>query len=104
MTLLNRRNFLRTTAAAGAGALLGAQLRADDAPKKLEPTADSVILLWMAGGQAATETWDMKKYTPYERGMESKAVLSTFQSIPTSVDGLQISEGLPNVAKVMDRG
>ena len=63
-----------------------------------------MILLWMAGGQAATETWDMKKYTPYERGMEAKAVHSTFKSIPTSVDGLQISEGLPNVAKVMDRG
>ena len=46
----------------------------------------------------------MKKYTPYERGMESKAVFSTFQSIPTGVDGMQISEGLPNVAKVMDRG
>src|SRR5260370_32977165 len=58
----------------------------------------------MAVGQASTETWDPKKYTSYERGMESKAVYSTFKAIPTSVDGLKISEGLPNVAKVMDRG
>ena len=58
----------------------------------------------MAGGQAATEVWDMKKYTPFEKGMEAKAVYSTFKSIPTSVDGLQISEGLPNVAKVMHHG
>src|SRR5579872_4794708 len=101
---LNRRDFLRASLATGAGAMLGANLRADDTPAKLKPTADALILLWMAGGQAATETWDMKKYTPYERGMEAKAVHSTFQSIPTSVDGLQISEGLPNVAKVMDRG
>jgi hypothetical protein len=36
--------------------------------------------------------------------MEAKAVYSTFRAIPTSVDGLRISEGMPNVAKVMDRG
>jgi hypothetical protein len=58
----------------------------------------------MAGGQAATEVWDMKKYTPFEKGMEAKAVYSTFKSIPTSVDGLQISEGMPNVAQVMHHG
>jgi hypothetical protein len=58
----------------------------------------------MAGGQASTETWDPKKFTPYERGMEAKAVYSTFRSIPTSVDGLRISEGLPHLAKVMHRG
>jgi hypothetical protein len=103
-TSLNRRDFLRASLATGAGAMLGAQLRADDVPAKLKPTADAMILLWMAGGQAATETWDMKKYTPYERGIEAKAVHSTFKAIPTSVDGLQISEGLSNVAKVMDRG
>jgi hypothetical protein len=55
----------------------------------------------MAGGQASTETWDPKKYTPFERGMEAKAVSSTFRSIPTSADGVRISEGLPKVAKVM---
>jgi hypothetical protein len=82
---------------------LGVPLRADD-QKKLEPTADTLIVLWMAGGQASTETWDPKKYTPFEKGMEAKAVYSTFKSIPTSVDGLKISEGLPNVAKVMHHG
>ena len=34
----------------------------------------------MAGGQAAPEVWDMKKHTPFEKGMETKAV-------PGSVDG-----------------
>src|ERR1700693_3277931 len=95
----SRRDFLRTGAAAGAAALLAPRLRADEAAK-LKPTADAMILLWMAGGQAATEVWDMKKYTPFEKGMEAKAVYSTFKSIPTSVDGLQISEGMPNVAPV----
>jgi hypothetical protein len=103
LTSISRRDFLRASCVAGASALLGSPLRADD-KKKLEPTADTMILLWMAGGQASTETWDPKKYTPFEKGMEAKAVYSTFKSIPTSVDGLQISEGLPNIAKVMHHG
>src|SRR6476620_4049844 len=98
---LTRRDFLRAASASGATALLDGNLRAEE---KIKPTADTLIILWMAGGQAATETWDMKKYTPYVPGMEAKAVYSTFKAIPTSVDGLQISEGLPNVAKVMHQG
>jgi len=101
---LTRRDFLRVGGAAGAAALLGPGLRADEESKKLEPTADCLVLLWMAGGQASTETWDPKKYTPFERGMEAKAVYSTFKSIPTTVDGVRISEGLANVAKVMHHG
>jgi uncharacterized protein (DUF1501 family) len=102
--LLSRRAFLRTGCAAGAAALLGSGLFGADEAKKREPTADTLVLLWMAGGQASTETWDMKKYTPFERNMEAKAVYSTFRSIPTSVDGLHISEVLPNVAQVMHHG
>lgn len=97
----SRREFLKTGCAAGTAALLGPLVQADP---KLEPTADTLVVLWMAGGQAATETWDMKKYTPFRRGMEAKAVYSTFRSIPASMDGLRISEGLPNVAKVMHHG
>jgi len=101
---LSRRDFLAGTAVGGA-ALLSSPLRAAaENPKKLEPTADTLVLLWMAGGQAATETWDPKKYTPFERGMEAKAVYSTFSSIPTSADGIRISKGLPNIAKVMHHG
>jgi hypothetical protein len=101
---LSRRDVLRAGLAAGAGALLGVRPAAAEIPKKLTPTADAMILLWMAGGQASTETWDPKKYTPFERGMEAKGVCSTFRSIPTSVDGLRLSEGLPHIAKVMHHG
>src|SRR5438552_16304705 len=102
---ISRRHFLGTSCAAGAAALLGSRLCGqENAPEKIQPTADTLVLLWMAGGQASTETWDPKKYTPFERGMEAKAVYSTFRSIPTSVDGLSISEGLPNIAKVMHQG
>ena len=101
---LTRRDFLRVGGAVGAAALLGPGLRADEESKKLEPTADCLVLLWMAGGQASTETWDPKKYTAFDRGMEAKAVYSTLKSIATSVDSVRISEGLPNVAKVMHHG
>ncbi len=67
-------------------------------------TADTVILLWMAGGMAHTETFDPKAYAPYEKGMESKRVLSTFPKVPTVIDGLFFSEGLESIGKVMDRG
>lgn len=67
-------------------------------------TADTVILLWMAGGMAHTETFDPKAYVPYEKGVESKRVLSTFPKIPTAVDGLHFSKGLESIAGVMDKG
>jgi hypothetical protein len=67
-------------------------------------TADSVILLWMAGGMAHTETFDPKRYTSFEKGMEGNRVLSTFNSLPTALDGIQFSEGLQSIGSVMDKG
>jgi hypothetical protein len=57
----------------------------------------------MAGGMAHTETFDPKRYTPFATGMDPNVVLSTFPSIDTVVDNIKISQGLENVAKVMDR-
>ncbi len=67
-------------------------------------SADAVILLWMAGGMCHTETFDPKQYTPFVKGMESKAVISTFPSIPTALDGISFSKGLESIAAVIDRG
>jgi len=67
-------------------------------------TADTLIVLWMAGGMAHTETFDPKRYAPYEKGMSPDPILSTFPSIPTAVDGIRFSEGLDKLASVMDRG
>jgi hypothetical protein len=72
--------------------------------QQLPAKADTLIVLWMAGGMAQTETFDPKRYTPYEPGTPSSKVLSTFRPIHTAVDGIQISEGLENIARVMDRG
>jgi len=104
--MTNRRDFLKTASAATLAAL-GARaprLFAGEELEKITPTADTVIVLWMAGGMAATETFDPKRYAPFEKGMEPNGVLSTFPSIPTAVDGVNFSEGLEQMASVMDRG
>lgn len=106
-TLQTRRDFLKKTSAAavatmGMGAPLGGLLSSCES--KIPTTADSVILLFMAGGMAHTETFDPKKFTPFRKGMEAKEVLSTFPSIPTKLDGIFFSEGLENIASVMDKG
>ena len=103
---LDRRQFLKHSAAATLAALTGSapKLLGSEVRKKIEPRADTLILLWMAGGMAQTETFDPKAYTPYETGLESKRVLSTFPRIPTAVDGINLSQGLERLASVMDRG
>ncbi len=101
---LSRRGFLGASASATLAALIGKEpvLGAEvDAPK---PSADTMILLWMAGGMAQTETFDPKRPAEFQPGMKSDLVLSTFKPIQTSVDGIQLSEGLERVAKVMNRG
>jgi hypothetical protein len=68
------------------------------------PKADACILLWMAGGMAAPDTFDPKAYLPFEKGLPVERVMSTFPAIDTVVDNIKITAGLENVAKVMDRG
>ncbi|MDQ2799206.1 MAG: DUF1501 domain-containing protein, partial [Armatimonadota bacterium] len=83
-----RRDFLKTASAATLSALAAGfpqALLAAGEPK-IAPTADAVIVLWMAGGMAHTETFDPKRYAPFTPGMPASAVLSTFPAIPTPVD------------------
>jgi hypothetical protein len=117
--LKTRRDFLQTASAATLGALAAGYPRAvaGAAPglvqtlksnarelEKIAPTADRVIVLWMAGGMAATETFDPKRYTPFTAGLNSEQVLSTFPAIDTVVDNIKFSQGLERLAKVIDRG
>jgi uncharacterized protein (DUF1501 family) len=99
-----RRHFMQASAAAAMASMTGTEARLLAAPAKIAARADSVILLWMAGGMAQTETFDPKRYTPYETGLASNKVLSTFPSIDTVVDNIKLSQGLENIAQIMNRG
>ncbi|MFM2170724.1 MAG: hypothetical protein RI957_953 [Verrucomicrobiota bacterium] len=100
----NRREFLKALSASTTAAMmarapsLGSEVIHHPAAK-----ADSCILLWMAGGMAAPETFDPKRYQPFEKGVPIANILSTFPSIRTAVDNISICQGLENIASVMDR-
>ena len=102
----SRRAFLKALSASSLAATMSGAPRAFGNEIVLHPkaSADCCILLWMAGGMAAPETFDPKGYRPFEQGLPVEKILSTFPAIDTAVDGLQISAGLEEIAKVMDRG
>ncbi len=104
-----RRRFLQAMAAsAGAAMMTGEprQLRAATEGDRIgapAATADCCIVLWMGGGMAAPDTFDPKQYFPFEIGREVAPIISTFPAIDTAVDNIKISEGLEQIAQVMDR-
>jgi uncharacterized protein (DUF1501 family) len=94
----SRRSFLSVgTAAAGALALptffrfqqAGA---ADVAKAKIR----NCITLFLVGSPASLDTWDMKPDAPAE-------VRGKFKPIKTNVNGIQICEHFPMMAKMMDK-
>jgi Protein of unknown function (DUF1501) len=91
---LSRRDFLRLSAAGVLGASSSGWLnvlatRAAEAKLKTK----SCILLWMDGGPSHKDTFDMK---PKSGGA------GEFKPIQTSAPGIEISEHLPKLAKVMN--
>src|SRR5438105_3336335 len=103
----NRRDFMKTASAATLSALAAGYPRAllaAETQEKIKPTADTLIVLWLAGGMAHTETFDPKRYSPFERGMKSAEMFSTFPTIDTAVDNIKFTAGLEKIAGVMDRG
>ena len=100
----SRREVLASMAAMAGGVTLARNARAEEKPKAPEAKADTLIVLWMGGGMAHTETFDPKRYTPFSPGVKASQVLSTFPAIPTAIDGEFISDGLEKVASVLDRG
>jgi hypothetical protein len=92
---IRRRDFLRVISATSlaAGALPWTDVVAAHAAE-LRRQGRACILLWMQGGPSQFETFSPKP--GHANGGETKA-------IETSVAGIQISENLPEVAKVMDK-
>ena len=105
-SIQTRRQFLQATQAATLAALGAGTPQfsfAKDGLTHPKPTADSVILLWMAGGMAAPDNFDPKHYLPFEKGLEIKKIGSTFPAIDTVVDNIKLTKGFENLAGIMDR-
>jgi uncharacterized protein (DUF1501 family) len=96
---VSRRGFLKAGFLGLAGLSLGDLLRAEaqaQAAGQASPDDLSVILVWLDGGPPQHETYDPKPDAPSEfRG--------PLQPIATAVPGIQISELLPNHARLMDK-
>jgi hypothetical protein len=92
----HRRDFLRVGTAGllglGLADLLRLEARADRAKRK----ATSVIMVWLAGGPATIDIWDLKPDAP-------EGIRGEFKPIATKAKGIAISEGLPRTASCMDR-
>ena len=104
-TKITRRRYLQQLSAASLAALTASEPKsvADDI-KHPQAKADTCILIWMAGGMAAPDTFDPKRYVPFKVGVPSEKIISTFPAIDTVVDDIKITKGLENIAKVLDRG
>ena len=107
-SITSRREFVQRLAAATTATLLLPEPFSEAGTQEslvVHPVAkaDSIIVLWMAGGMAAPDTFDPKKYKPFEVGLAVPDVISTFPSIPTAVDAVRICQGLEEIASVLDR-
>jgi hypothetical protein len=102
-----RRAFLKQIAAAAtATCMLGEPTLVsarDDGKQRIKASADSIIVIWMAGGMAAPDNFDPKRYVPFEVGTPVEKVISTFPAIDTAVDNIKICQGLERIASIMDR-
>ena len=90
---LQRREVLKLAGLAGLNWLTPiSQLLAARAEGKREP-AQSIILLWLAGGASQLETFDPHPGTQIAGGTPA---------IATNVKGLQLAAGFEGLAEVMD--
>lgn len=94
----HRRDFLTI----GAGGLFGLglpellRLEARSAEAKGGRRARSVIMLWLAGGPATIDMWDLKPNAP-------DGIRGEFKPIATKVASVRISEHLPQTARLTDQ-
>src|SRR3954451_9986661 len=96
---VRRREFLRAGALSLFGLGLPDYLRATLSPSGTQARparAKACIVLFMWGGPAQQDTWDMKPGAPVEYRGE-------FKPIATNLPGVQICEHLPRLARRMDR-
>jgi uncharacterized protein (DUF1501 family) len=97
----HRRDFLRIGTAGLLGLSLPQLLQLEArAARRVDGLkgrkANAVIMLWLAGGPATIDMWDLKPQAP-------EGIRGEFKPIATRAPGVQISEHLPKTASVADR-
>jgi hypothetical protein len=92
---ISRRSFLQVGSLALGGLTLGNLLRAE-AAAGTRRSHKSVIMVYLSGGLAHQDTFDLKPNAPAE-------VRGQFRPIDTNVPGIQIGEHLPRLASIMDK-
>src|SRR6478672_9834050 len=92
---VTRRDFLRIGALGMGGLALPELLRAE-AQNGIKRSHKAVIMIFLPGGPSHQDTFDLKPDAPSEFRGE-------FKPIDTNVDGIQICEHLPLIARRMDK-
>jgi hypothetical protein len=93
---ISRRDFLQIGSLALGGACLPQILRAQSLSQSTVSSSKSVIMIYLPGGPSHQDMFDLKPNAPSE-------VRGEFKPISTNVNGIEISEHLPLLAKRMDR-
>lgn len=93
---LHRRDVLSTGALGALGLSLPRLLAAESAAGSTGPEAraDACIVIYLNGGPSHLDMWDMKPDAP-------KEIRGEFRSISSSLPGVQLSEHLPKLARLV---
>src|SRR5215204_7392070 len=91
---VSRRNFLKIGALGLGGLSLPQLLRAESAAG-IRKSHKAVIMIFLPGGPAHQDMFDLKPDAPAE-------VRGEFKPIRTNVPGIQICEHMPRLAGMMD--
>jgi hypothetical protein len=92
----SRRHLLKVGGLGLLGLTMPKLFGAEAARKGPAPRAKSVIFLFQFGGPSHIDMFDRKPDAP-------EGIRGPLKGIPTNVPGLHVCEGLPRVAKVMDK-
>jgi len=94
---LNRRSFIQIGALGfGFGGLTMADLMRLEAAEGRSHSTKSIINVHLGGGPSHQDMWDLKPQAPIEYRGE-------FNPVPTNVEGIEICEHFPLLAKMADK-